>query len=216
VSGVFVTFEGIEGCGKSTQLALLAAALQERGSQVTVTREPGGTSAGDAIRRLLLDASGPDLDPLAELFLYLADRTQHVRETVKPALAMGRIVLCDRFSDSTIAYQGYGRGGDVARIRHLDEIARDGCRPDLTFLLDCPVAVGLERARIRATTPAGGDRFELEPEVFHERVRAGFLKLAAAEPDRIRIIDSRLSLRENGARILDETLRRLAAAQATR
>jgi len=208
---VFITFEGIEGCGKSTQLALLAAALQERSSPVTVTREPGGTRAGDAIRRLLLDTSAPGLDPLAELLLYLADRAQHVRETVKPALAAGRIVLCDRFSDSTIAYQGYGRGGDVARIRLLDEVARDGCRPDLTFLLDCPVSLGLERVRTRAATPEGTDRLEREPDAFHERVHAGFLKLAAAEPDRIVVIDSRLPMRENGARILDETLRRLAA-----
>lgn len=211
MTGVFVTFEGIEGCGKSTQLALLAAALQQRGCRVTVTREPGGTSAGDVIRRLLVDASAPDLDPLAELFLYLADRAQHVRETVKPALAKGQIVLCDRFSDSTIAYQGYGRGGDIARIRRLDEIARDGCWPDLTFLLDCPVDLGLERARIRATVPEGADRLEREPVVFHERVHAAFLELAAAEPDRVVVVDSRLAIRENGARILDETLRRLAA-----
>lgn len=211
MSGVFITFEGIEGCGKSTQLALLAAALRQRGRRVTATREPGGTRAGEAIRTLLTDASAPELHPLTELLLYLADRVQHVREIVKPALAGHHVVLCDRFSDSTVAYQGHGRGGDISRIRRLDEIARDGCWPDLTFLLDCPVALGLQRARARATVPEGADRLEREPEAFHERVHAGFLELARAEPDRIVVIDSRLPLRENGDRILDETLRRLAA-----
>jgi dTMP kinase len=208
---VFITFEGIEGCGKSTQLVRLAEALRRHGWRVTVTREPGGTRAGERIRGLLVDASTPALDPFAELLLYLADRTQHVREIIIPALADGQVVLCDRFSDSTIAYQGYGRGGDLSLIRRLDETARGGCRPDLTFLLDCPVALGLERARRRAGEAGRQDPLEREPEAFHERVQAGFTALAHADPQRFVIVDTRLPMQETEARILAEALRRLAA-----
>ena len=184
---LFVTFEGIEGSGKSTHLARLAARLRAAGVDPVETREPGATEAGAAIRRLVLDGHAP-LEPLAELFLYCADRTQHLRDVVCPALAAGRIVLCDRFSDSTIAYQGYGRGLPLDTVRALDEVARGGVRPGLTLLLDCPVADGLARARRRS---ASGDRFERAAEEFHERVRAGFLALAAAEPDRFVVLDAR-------------------------
>lgn len=183
----FVTFEGIEGSGKSTHLRHLAVHVRDRGRAVVETREPGGTRAGAAIRRLLLGADGVPLAPLTELFLYCADRTQHVQEVIRPALAEGAVVLCDRFSDSTIAYQGYGRSLDLGVLRELDARARNGLWPALTFLLDCPVEEGLARARRRAGT---GDRFERETTAFHERVRAGFLTLAAAEPTRFCIVDS--------------------------
>src|SRR5262245_2790531 len=157
------------------------------------TREPGGTRAGAAIRELLLGAAGAPLTPLAELFLYCADRTEHLDEVVRPALAAGRVVLCDRFSDSTIAYQGYGRGLPLDTVRALDASARRDLRPALTILLDCPVAEGLARARGRS---AAGDRFERETAAFHERVRAGFLELAAAEPWRFLVLDARAAIPE--------------------
>lgn len=197
----FVTFEGIEGSGKSTHLRHLAVHLRERGRAVVETREPGDTRAGAAIRRLLLGENGAPLTPLTELFLYCADRTQHVDEVIRPALVAGEVVLCDRFSDSTIAYQGYGRGLDLGTVRELDARARDGLRPVLTFLLDCPVEEGLARARGRA---GAGDRFERETAAFHERVRAGFLALATAEPTRFCVIDS--------AEPLDRVLARIIAA----
>ena len=183
----FVTFEGIEGSGKSTHLRHLGTHLRGLGRGVLETREPGGTPAGAALRRLLLDGDALPLTPLAELFLYCADRTQHVDEVIRPALAAGQVVLCDRFSDSTIAYQGHGRGLDLEALRALDARARGGLRPSLTFLLDCPVDEGLRRARGRA---GPGDRFERETMAFHERVRAGFLALAAAEPDRFCVLDA--------------------------
>jgi dTMP kinase len=201
---LFVTFEGIEGSGKSTHLARLAAHLRAAGGDPVETREPGATDAGAAIRRLLLDGNAP-LEPLAELFLYCADRVQHLRDVVRPALAAGRIVLCDRFSDSTIAYQSYGRGLPLESVRALDEIARGGVRPALTFLLDCPVADGLARARRRS---GAGDRFEDAAEEFHERVRAGFLALAAAEPGRFVVLDAREPIERIAERIAVEVDRR--------
>ena len=184
---LFVTFEGIEGSGKSTHLARLAAHLRGRGRAVVETREPGGTVAGEAVRALLLGAEAVPLTPLAELLLYCADRAQHVHEVVRPALAAARLVLCDRFSDSTLAYQGYGRGLDLGRLRALDAEARDGLVPGLTFLFDCPVEEGLARARARA---GSGDRFERELVAFHERVRRGFQEIARADPARVRVVDS--------------------------
>lgn len=210
---MFITFEGIEGSGKSTQLARLAASLRNRGFTLTATREPGGTPAGERIRRILTDPAGPPLCAITELFLYLADRTQHVRETVRPALAAGHVVLCDRFSDSTIAYQGYGRGEDLEMVRRLDAIARDGCAPDLTFVLGCPVHVGLERTRGRPSSGPREDRFENESTTFHERVRAGFLELARAEPERFVVLDGTRRAEDLEREILTETLRRLSARQ---
>jgi dTMP kinase len=205
---VFATFEGIEGSGKTTQLARLATALRRKGYLLTPSREPGGTDVGERIRPLLTDPATP-LSATAELLLYLADRAHHVHTKIRPALAAGHIVLCDRFSDSTLAYQGYGRGGDLATIRQLDAIARDGCGPDLTFLLDCPVSVGLDRALKRPGTHRHADRFEREPPAFHERVRAGFLELARAEPERFVILDSLGPCEETTERALAESLRRL-------
>ncbi len=190
--GPFITFEGIEGSGKSTQIVLLAKYLSAHGKSVTLTREPGGTSIGDQIRKILLDPSNTSLDARAELLLYAAGRAQHLAELIVPERSAGRIVLCDRFSDATLAYQGYGRGLDLGLIRSLDKIVTDGIRPDLTILLDIDAAAGLARARGRNSR--GGleaeARFENEDLSFHERVRQGYLDLAKQEPERFQIVDA--------------------------
>jgi dTMP kinase len=206
---LLITFEGGEGSGKSSHAVALAAALRARGRQVVETREPGGTAAGAAIRSLLLGAEATPLTGLTELFLYCADRAQHVAELIRPALAEGRIVVCDRFSDSTIAYQGYGRGLDLAVVRALDAQARAGLAPALTFLLDCPVDVGLGRAKARA---AACDRFEREAVAFHERVRAGFAVLAREAPERVVVVDSTGEAAAVTERIVAATLARLDPA----
>jgi dTMP kinase len=170
-AGFLIAFEGTEGAGKSTQLELASQALRSAGHRVWLTLEPGGTPLGKEIRQLLLHRTDAVPTPLTELFLYLADRAQHLAEVVRPHLENGDIVLTDRFSGSTIAYQGYGRGLDLQTVAHLDAAARQGATPHLTVLLDCPVRVGLQRAR-------GSDRVHTELEAFHERVREGFLTLA--------------------------------------
>lgn len=190
----FVTFEGIEGCGKTTQIRLLSAALTKAGHRVTLTREPGGCPIADKIRAILLDAENRSLTPSAELLLYAAARAQHIDEVITPALERGDIVLCDRFTDATLAYQGYGRGLDRTTIEQLNAMATSGCRPNLTILLDCPVETGLERAFARIEAAAVTDsskreeRFELESRQFHQRVRDGYLALAEEEQDRFIII----------------------------
>src|SRR5262249_45281268 len=184
---IFITFEGVEGSGKTTQLKRLGEHLRATGCTVVETREPGGTPAGVAIRSLLLSDPPIALAPAAELLLYLADRAQHVAERIQPALAAGEIVLCDRFSDSTIAYQGFARGLDLERVRNVDAYARAGLVPDLTFLLDVDPSIGLRRARARASA---SDRFEVAPLAFHERVRLGLRELAATDPERVRVIDA--------------------------
>jgi dTMP kinase len=208
---LFVTFEGIEGSGKSTHLRLLASTLRAAGHAVVETREPGGTALGARLRDLLLEPSDAPFEPLAELLLYLADRAQHAAQVIRPALARGEIVLCDRFSDSTIAYQGYGRGLDLDTVRTLDAQARTGLEPDLTFLLDCPASAGLARARARSG--GGGDRFEQEALAFHEAVRHGFHELAAAAAERYRIIDTLPPPAEVAERIRAETLHVLEGRQ---
>jgi dTMP kinase len=188
----FITFEGIEGCGKTTQVRRLADTLSGKGIPFIVTREPGGCPIADEIRGILLDAKNSDLTPDAELLLYAAARAQHVQQVIGPALAAGTHVLCDRFCDATVAYQGYGRGLDLQLIRQLNDIATGGLVPDLTLLLDCPVETGLGRAlaRINATTDGQREeRFELESIEFHRRVRDGYLRSAAAEPGRITVVD---------------------------
>jgi dTMP kinase len=191
---LFITFEGIEGCGKTTQIKLLAKKLTQLGIPYVRTFEPGGTKIGHKIRRILLDARHQHLDPLAELLLYIADRSQHMAEVVKPALAKGQWVLCDRFSDATVAYQGKARGQDLKLIRLLNNQAKAGIEPDLTFVLDCPVKVGLGRAQKRnqSATVKGQDRFERERKTFHEKVRQGYLELAQQEPRRFVIVDGTL------------------------
>jgi len=190
----FVTFEGGDGTGKTTQIIALESYLRSRGNACLVTREPGGTELGAMLRRVLLETGGEPIAPSSELFLYLADRAQHVSEVIRPAMSAGNIVLCDRFTDSTLAYQGYGRGLELGLLRQFNSVADDGTRPDLTLLLDCPVAVGLGRTASRQKQLPRDepmeDRFEREKLEFHERVRAGFLDLAQQEPDRFRIIDA--------------------------
>jgi dTMP kinase len=204
---LFITIEGIEGGGKTTQVGMLAAALERGGFSVRVTREPGGTPLGAEIRNLLLHSSAA-VGRFAELFLILADRAEHVEATIRPALLDGRIVLCDRFSDSTIAYQAHGRELPLDSVRAVEAVARQGLRPDLTFVLDCPVEVGLSRTRQRRGN-AAVDRFEGEEVAFHERVRAGFLALARADPERIRVLDGTRSADEVHEQIRQESERRL-------
>lgn len=185
MSGLFITFEGGDGSGKSTQAALLADWLQTRGRDVVRTREPGGTPLGEQLRELLLHRRGA-VDPRAEALLYAADRAQHVATVVRPALDRGAVVLQDRYLDSSIAYQGAGRILDAEEIRDLSLWAAEGLLPQLTILLDLDVDAG--RARIRGSRH-GYDRLEAEARDFHERVRRGYLDLAAAEPDRYLVLD---------------------------
>ena len=190
--GKFVTFEGSEGSGKTTQIKLAADWLKERGIPVLATAEPGGTPLGRKIREILLNRGSCAIGAEAELLLFAAARAQHVRETILPALQEGRWVLCDRFSDATSAYQGFGRGLDAGFIRTLNAFSAQALKPDLTFLFDLPVEVGLARAEKRAVLgrpEAAEDRFEREERTFHGRVREGYLNLAAEEPERFRIIN---------------------------
>lgn len=189
---MFITFEGIEGCGKSTQIRLLAERLQQAGHRVLLTREPGGCPIADQIRRILLDADNCSLVPMAELMLYGAARAQHLAEVIRPALADQAIVLCDRFSDATRAYQSFGRGIDRTAMEALNTLATGGLEPDITVLLDCPVEVGLGRARQRIDAVQGPreERFELESSAFHQRVRDGYLSLAAEQPRRFLIVNA--------------------------
>jgi len=183
---MFITFEGVEGCGKTTQARLLAARLEERGCRTLVTREPGGAAISEQIRAILLDNKNDGMDPMAEALLYVASRAQFVAEVVRPALAAAIIVICDRYVDSTLAYQGYGRGLAIDTLRTLNRIATGGLMPDRTYLLDLPVAEGLERKR------RGGDlnRLDNAGRVFHERVGNGYHALAEAEPARWQVIDA--------------------------
>ncbi len=184
---LFVTFEGIEGCGKSTQSRRVRDWLTEHGQEVVLTREPGGTDVTADIRRILADPQSR-LDPMAELMLFLADRAQHVASVIRPALNENKVVLCDRYCDSTLAYQGNGRGHDLRWLEELNTRASHGMVPNLTLWIDCPVDVGLARANERDGGP--GDRFESEPREFHERIRSGFADLARRFPERIVRIDS--------------------------
>ena len=209
----FITFEGGDGSGKTTQLKALESYLTARGKSCLSTREPGGTSLGELIRQVLLEVSKQPITSPTELFLYLADRAQHIHEVIIPGLEQGKIVLCDRHTDSTLAYQGYGRGIDLGLLRSLNDIASQGIKPDLTLLFDCPVGIGLSRTARRQSHTASGrneDRFEREKIEFHERVRAGFLELARAEPNRFRIIDASRSAKEVGQEIKNIIERELA------
>ena len=192
--GKLITFEGIDGCGKSTQMRLLGQYLTERGVAVVSTREPGGTELGRKVRSALLDGGAGSVEPLAELLLYAADRAQHVRRVILPALSLGKVVLSDRFYDATTVYQGYARGFDLELVNQLNELATGGLKPDLTLLFDLDVETGLKRTMRRGdgtgVTAAGPDRLDQEPVEFHERVRQAYLDIAAREPQRFRIIPS--------------------------
>jgi dTMP kinase len=190
----FITFEGIEGCGKTTQIHLLKECLEKRGCTVLTTREPGGTHIGDAIRRILLDSNNSDIDIKTELLLYQAARAQHIKDVIRPALAQGSIVLCDRFTDATLAYQGYAQ--DIHRdfIETLNQYATDNLIPDLTILIDCPVEIGLKRARDRMAAHGATvreDRFEEKSLDFHHAVRLGYLQIAENNSSRFYIVDGR-------------------------
>ena len=191
---MFITFEGIEGCGKSTQAKRLVNRLRELAVPLVFTLEPGGTSVGQKIRRILLDSRNQHLSPLTELLLYAADRAQHVEEVIKPALEQEKWVLCDRFFDATTVYQGYARGLDMKLIVTLNEKASPGIRPDITFLIDCAVEIGLERAlkRNRIQFQEGQDRFEREKKDFHEAVREGYLTMAMEDSERFVVVDGTL------------------------
>lgn len=181
--GILLTFEGPEGCGKSTQAKLLYNYLKGLKYDCVYTREPGGTKAGERIRRILLDSKGAEISDLAELFLFEAARSEIVKEVIAPALAKNKIVICDRFSDATMAYQGYGGRLPLEIIETLDRVATAGLKPDLTILLDIDTITGLERARSK-----GLDRMEAKAIAYHRRVREGYLGLAKIHPGRIRII----------------------------
>lgn len=204
--GTFITLEGPEGGGKSTQLQRLAEMLRAEGREVVTVREPGGTPTGEAIRGILQhDHAGESPSPACEVLLFIASRAQLVSGVIRPALARGAVVLCDRFADSTLAYQGYGRGFDVEALRQLNAFAIAECVPDLTLVLDLPVTEG--RTRLAGRHAAGGegpDRMEREAIEFHERVRAGYLELARAEPNRFRVIPANRSVEQVAESIVRE------------
>jgi dTMP kinase len=190
---LFITFEGVEGSGKTTQIQRLKKYLIQKGIPCKVTREPGGCPIGEKVRKILLNPDHREMVPLSELLLYEAARAQHVKEVIEPFLKKGGVVLCDRFSDATIAYQGYGRKMDLRWIERLNHFSSRGIKPDVTFLLDCPSDVGLKRAlkRNRTLKQEKEERFEKEKIQFHQRVRKGYLALAKKEPRRVKVIDTR-------------------------
>ena len=185
--GLFITFEGADGCGKTTQLNLLAQYLRENGKEVVITREPGAKGLGEKVREILLNYDG-DVSPNCEAFLFLADRAQNIDMIVKPAIAEGKIVLCDRHTDSTLSYQGYGRGVDLERAKMLNKIATSGLVPDLTYVFDIDVETSMSRVG------KDKDRMESAGIEFHEKVRKGYLEIAKQEPDRMRVINSKDSI----------------------
>ena len=190
---MFITLEGIEGCGKTTQINHLSAFFENRGQPCVVTREPGGTAIGKKIRSILLNPSSKDMVPKAELLLYMADRAQHVASLVKPCLAAGKVVLCDRYFDATVVYQGFARGLDTAFICELHRLVLEDFKPDITLLLDLSPRIGLARAWQQldnGTRSSTESRFEEEAISFHEKIRAGYLERARLEPERFRTIDA--------------------------
>jgi len=191
-SGLFVTFEGIEGCGKTTQISRLAQQLREQQLPVVVTREPGGCDIADQIRTILLDSANSAITSECELLLYAAARAQHISEIIKPAIEQGSIVLCDRFCDATVAYQGHGRKLGVDKITYLNNYACQGISPQLTLLLDLDVTTGLTRARQRNAQDhlQDEDRFEAESLEFHQRIRDAYLDLSRREKQRIKVVDA--------------------------
>ena len=197
--GLFISFEGVEGAGKSTHVRMVAEILETEGREVLTTAEPGGTPISQCIRGVLLDSKHAAMDPVTELLLYAAARRQHLKELILPALDAGKVLITDRFSDSTTAYQGTGRGLDMQLIAELDRIVTGGLRPDLTVLLDMDVEQGLERNRGAGKR----DRLEMEQVEFHRRVREGFLTIAKAEPGRVKLIDASGSKEQVQARVME-------------
>ncbi|MBO4316812.1 MAG: dTMP kinase [Mailhella sp.] len=210
---MFITFEGIEGSGKSTLARSTAAALQQAGIPVLLTREPGGSALGTKIRALLLNAE-ESVSPRAELFLFLADRTQHVDAVIKPALDKGTVVLCDRFTDSTIAYQGFGRGLDIGLLDALNANATGGLVPDLTIVADLQPQIGLERAKKRNAengTATSEGRFEDEELAFHAKIRNGFLAIAESHPERVMVLDASMPPDELASKAIELILKRFSS-----
>jgi dTMP kinase len=190
---MFITFEGIEGTGKSTQIDRVREYFEARGREVFQTMEPGGSRIGQDLRKMLLHVDNKEITPITELFLYLADRAQHVGQIIRPELDVGRVVLCDRFADSTIVYQGYGRGLDTVMLKELNEVAVDGLWPDLTIVLDIDPEIGLKRATLRNIEDGKAKeegRFEAEHLSFHNRIREGYLTWAAFNRERMRVINA--------------------------
>jgi dTMP kinase len=207
--GFLLSFEGIEGCGKSTQLKRLATRLRTLGYLVVETREPGGGPIGEQIRAVLLDVTNRGMTPRCELLLYLASRAQHLADIIRPALEKGAVVVCDRFSDATLAYQGFGRAITAPVVRRLNQFATEGLTPDLTLVLDVPVMMGLERKR-----RAGGlDRLDLERDAFHEAVRKGYLRIAKQEPRRVRVIDGTATISDVSQTVQRIAIERLRASK---
>ncbi len=209
--GWFITFEGTEGSGKTTQVELFCRYLEWRGISHIRTRDPGGTPIGETVRKILLDRKNTNMRPETELFLYLSSRSQLFHQVILPALERGQVVICDRFADSTVAYQGYGRGIDLEWIRFLHHRILGDKRPDLTILVDCPVKEGLERTKLRMAnkgTCFREDRFEQEAVSFHLRVRAGYLKIANQEPHRVVKVNGRSSPEDLHQEILRVILKR--------
>ena len=207
---MFITFEGPEGSGKTTQIRLLVEWLRKQGYDVVLTREPGGTDIGNQIRGVLHDPHNTAMDAGAEFLLYSADRAQHVAQRIRPALAAGQIVISDRYADSTLAYQGYGRGLDLGAMRTITAFATDGLAPDLTLYLDIAPEEGLQRRQV------GGDewnRLDAETPEFHQRVRAGYLELVRQEPERWAVIDGNRSVEEVQAEIRARVEARLKQAK---
>lgn len=211
VRGLFITVEGGEGVGKSTNMAFLEAHLREQDIDLVVTREPGGSLLGEDIRQLLLRPRNESVDPMTELLLIFAARAQHIMERIEPALNSGKWVLCDRFTDATYAYQSGGRGVDASAVRRLESLVQGELRPDFTLLLDAPVEVGMARARGRGAL----DRFEQEQRDFFERVRATYLQLAEESSGRFRLIDASQPLADV-QRQLQKVCRELLACRTAR
>lgn len=214
--GFFVTFEGGEGAGKSTQIRRLQAALETRGRDVVLTREPGGTPEAEKIRDLLVQRDGGSWNPMEECLLFYAARHHHVEQLIKPALEAGKIVLCDRFADSTLVYQGYGHKLDVHELYDLHELVLGTFKPDLTFVMDLPPEVGLERserrlAQAHGTRESTEDRFERMDIAFHRRLRTGFLDIARHEPERCVLMDAGLPVDELAKRIEGIVFERLGS-----
>lgn len=203
---MFITIEGPDGGGKTTQMNMLVPVLEERGLDIVRTREPGGTDIGDQIRSVIMDMKNKSMDPRAEILLFCASRAQLVSELIRPSLAAGKIVLCDRYADSTMAYQGYGHGLDRMALKNLLDFATGGLKPDLTLLLDISAEAGLRR---RITNHDEWNRMDDYALQFHERVRKGYLEMAAAEPDRFAVINADRSKEEIHEEIVSVIMRKL-------